>query len=72
MDIVQDFGMPFALGQILDFKNEDIITSKDYYNVYRIEEDSAINIARKIASELADFNQSGVAFYGDPERKILR
>lgn len=70
MDLVKDFGMPFALGQKLGFKNEDIIRSKDYFNVYQVEEQLAINIARRIASYLADFNQPGVAFYGDPERKI--
>jgi len=70
MNMIQDYGMPFALGQKLGFLNVDIIRSKDYYNVYRIEENSAINIARKIASELADFNQCGVAFSGDQERII--
>ncbi len=70
LDIVKDFGIPFALGQKLGFRNEDIIRSKNYYNVYRIEENSALNIAGIIASGLKDLNQPGVAFYGDPERRV--
>jgi len=70
LDIVKDFGIPFALGQKLGLRNEDIIRSKDYYNVYRIEENSALNVAGIIASGLKDFNQPGVAFYGDPDRRV--
>ena len=70
LDIVKDFGIPFALGQALGYKNEDIIRSKDYFNVYRVEGDTALNIAKKIAIGLKNFNQPGVAFYGDPERII--
>ena len=70
LDIVKNFGIPFALGQKLGFRNEDIIRSKDYYNVYRIEKNSAANIAREIAAKLKDFNQPGVAFYGDPNRPV--
>jgi putative NIF3 family GTP cyclohydrolase 1 type 2 len=69
-DILKNFGIPFGLGQKLGFKNEDIIRSKDYYNVYRTEKDSAANIAKKIAVKLKDFNQPGVAFYGDPNRPV--
>jgi putative NIF3 family GTP cyclohydrolase 1 type 2 len=70
LDIVRDFGIPFALGQALGYKNEDIIRSKDYFNVYRVEGDSALNIAKKITTALKIFNQPGVAFYGDPDRII--
>ena len=69
-DIIKNFGIPFGLGLKLGFKNEDIIRSKDYYNVYKTEKDSAENIARKIAFKLKDFNQPGVAFYGDPDRLV--
>jgi hypothetical protein len=58
-DVIKNFGIPFGLGQKLGFKNEDIIRSKDYYNVYKIEKDTAANIARKIAVKLVDFNQPG-------------
>lgn len=69
-DVIKNLGIPFGLGQKLGFKNEDIIRSKDYYNVYKIEKDTAANIARKIAVKLVDFNQPGVAFYGDPEKIV--
>jgi putative NIF3 family GTP cyclohydrolase 1 type 2 len=69
-DIIKNFGIPFALGQKLGFKNEDIIRSKDFYNIYGVEKNTAANIAKKIAVKLKDFNQPGVAFYGDPERPV--
>jgi putative NIF3 family GTP cyclohydrolase 1 type 2 len=69
-DIIKNFGIPFGLGQKLGFKNSDIIRSKDFYNVYKIEKDSAANVAAKIAGKLKDFNQPGVAFYGDPDRIV--
>lgn len=69
-DILKGFGIPFGLGQKLGFRNEDIIRSKDYYNVYKIEKERAANVARKIAEMLRDFNQPGVAFYGDPDRSV--
>jgi putative NIF3 family GTP cyclohydrolase 1 type 2 len=69
-DKIKDFGIPFAFGQKLGFKNEDIIRSKNYFNVYRIEKNTAANIAKIIAAKLKDFNQPGVAFYGDPKRPV--
>jgi len=70
MDIVKGFGIPFALGQALGYGNQDIIRSRDYYNVYQVEPDKAWNIARNIANSLMVLNQPGVAFYGDGERII--
>jgi putative NIF3 family GTP cyclohydrolase 1 type 2 len=69
-DIIKNFGIPFGLGQKLGFKNEDIIRSKDFYNIYRLKKDKAANIARKIAFSLKSFHQPGVAFYGDPDRPV--
>ncbi len=69
-DIIKGFGIPFGLGLKLGFTNDQIIRSKDFYNVYRIEKDTAAGVAGKIASRLKDYNQPGVAFYGDPERMI--
>lgn len=69
-DLIKDFGIPFAFGQKLGFKNEDILRSKDYYNVYRIKENTAANITKIIAAKLRDYNQPGVAFYGDPNRLV--
>ena len=68
MDIVPEFGMPFALGQKLGYT--DIIRSRSYYNVYGTETDTARNIAAKIAGKLKDFGLPGVAFYGDPDRSV--
>jgi putative NIF3 family GTP cyclohydrolase 1 type 2 len=70
LDIIKDFGIPYAFGQKLGFNNEDIISSKAFYNVYQIQKDSAANVAKRIASNLKDFNQPGVAFYGDPDRPV--
>ncbi len=69
-DILKGFGMPFALGQALGYKSGDIVRSKDYYNVYQVEPDSAWKVARNIASSLRVLNQPGVAFYGDDERRV--
>jgi len=69
-DIIKSFGIPFGLGLKLGFTNDQIIRSKDFYNVYRIEKDTAAGVAGKIASRLKDYNQPGVAFYGDPERMV--
>jgi putative NIF3 family GTP cyclohydrolase 1 type 2 len=69
-DILKGFGIPFALGQALGYDPEDLIEFKDYYNVYRVEPDTAWNISRKIASSLMVLNQPGVAFYGDRERVV--
>ena len=70
MDIIKDFGMPFALGQAIGFTNEDIVRSKDYYNVYKIEEDTALNVAKRISDALKSLGQPGVKFYGDEERMV--
>jgi putative NIF3 family GTP cyclohydrolase 1 type 2 len=69
-DIIKGFGIPFGLGIKLGFTNDQIIRSKDFYNVYRIEKDTAAAVAGKIAAKLRDYNQPGVAFYGDPERIV--
>lgn len=67
LDKVEEFGIPFALGQALGFTNADIIRSRTYYNVYRIEPAPAINVAKRIAAKLKIATQPGVAFYGDPQ-----
>jgi putative NIF3 family GTP cyclohydrolase 1 type 2 len=69
-DVTDLICIPFGLGQQLGFNNEDIVRSKDYYNVYQVEKDTAANIARNIALKLRDLNQPGVAFYGDPGRAV--
>jgi putative NIF3 family GTP cyclohydrolase 1 type 2 len=70
MDALKERGIPFALGNFLGFSNADIITSRTYYNVYRIDSQPAALYAKKLAARLSEIGQPGVAFYGDPERVI--
>ncbi|MEN8156711.1 MAG: Nif3-like dinuclear metal center hexameric protein, partial [Bacteroidota bacterium] len=70
MDIVKDFGMPFALGQAIGFTNADIVRSKNYFNVYAIEKDKAINVAKRISDALKSLGQPGVKFYGNENRMV--
>jgi len=70
MDRVAGFGMPFALGQTLGFSDGDIVRSRLFYNVYRIEPAPAKQVARHIARRLKPLGQPGVAFYGDEERRV--
>lgn len=70
MDALGDKGIPFALGNFLGFKNEDIIASRTYYNVYKVKSQTASGYAGKVAARLSEIGQPGVAFYGDPERVI--
>lgn len=65
LDKIPEWGIPFSFGQSLGFKNDDIIRSKRYYNVYGIDKKPAIEVARYIAHRLKKLNQPGVAFYGD-------
>jgi hypothetical protein len=69
-DIIKGFGIPFALGQALGYGNDDLVRSKDFFNVYRIEPDTAWNVARNIANSLMALSQPGVAFYGDKDRIV--
>jgi hypothetical protein len=69
-DILKGIGIPFALGEALGYNGESLIRSKDYYNVYRIRPDKALNVAGNIARSLSAFGQPGVGFYGDPERIV--
>ncbi len=70
LDKVEGFGIPHALGRLLGFTKGDILRSKPYYNVYRIETKPAVEVARSIARKLAAVRQPGVAFYGDPDRLV--
>jgi putative NIF3 family GTP cyclohydrolase 1 type 2 len=69
-DKVGGFGIPFAFGEFLGFKKDDIVRSRPYYNVYRTAPRPAADVARSIARKLADFHQPGVAFYGDGKRVV--
>jgi putative NIF3 family GTP cyclohydrolase 1 type 2 len=70
MDALKDKGIPFALGNFLGFENSDIVRSRTYYNVYRLESQPASVYAKKVAAKLSELGQPGVAFYGDPDRLI--
>ena len=69
-DKIADFGMPYALGKALGFSNEDVIRARTYYNVYRVEPQPAIELARKMAAQLKSLGQPGVAFYGEAQRVV--
>ncbi|MCK4879970.1 MAG: hypothetical protein KAS82_04890 [Bacteroidales bacterium] len=60
-----EYGIPFAFGRALGFNDSDLLRSRTYYNVYRVETQPAIDVARRIASKLKFVGQPGIAFYGD-------
>ena len=64
-DKMNYMGIPFALGKALGFETSDILAKETYYNVYKLNETRAIDVARNIAQRLKQFNQPGIAFYGD-------
>ena len=70
MDALKENGIPFALGKFLGFSNSDIVASRTYYNVYKVNGQKASDFARKVAGKLSEIGQPGVAFYGDPDRLI--
>jgi putative NIF3 family GTP cyclohydrolase 1 type 2 len=70
LDKVAGWGIPFAFGEALGFRGEDIVRSRPYYNVYKVEPRPAAEVARQIARKLAAFRQPGVAFYGDRDRVV--
>ncbi|MHC4394036.1 MAG: Nif3-like dinuclear metal center hexameric protein [Planctomycetota bacterium] len=70
LDKVADFGIPYALGKFLGFSKGDLLRSRKFYNVYKIDQKPAIEVARYIAEKLKVLGQPGVAFYGDPGYKV--
>ena len=65
LDKIGQYGIPFAFGRALGFKDSALIRSRTYYNVYGIETRPAMEVARQIAAKLEGVGQPGVAFYGD-------
>jgi putative NIF3 family GTP cyclohydrolase 1 type 2 len=65
LDKIGEYGIPFAFGRALGFKDSDLVRSRPYYNVYKTETRPAMEMARQIASILSHVGQPGVAFYGD-------
>ena len=70
LDKIKGYGIPFAFGRGLGFSDSELIKSRTYYNVYRIVQRPAGEVARMIAAKLKEVNQPGVAFYGDPETPV--
>ncbi len=70
LDIVPEYGIPYALGIALGFTEEDLVGSQDYFNKYRIPPQTAIEAAQYIAGRLEEFGQKTVSFYGDGNRKV--
>lgn len=70
LDKVAGWGIPFAFGEALGFGAGDIVRSRPYYNVYKVEPRPAAEVARAVAAKLAAFRQPGVAFYGDRDRVV--
>jgi len=65
MDKISKIGMPYALGAVLGFTDNDIKERETYFNVYNTPKRKAIDIAKEFADKLKPLNQPGVAFYGD-------
>jgi len=70
LDKIADFGIPFALGKALGFSDDNVIRSRKFYNVYKIDTKPAIEVAEYIAEKLKALGQPGVAFYGDKNYKV--
>jgi len=70
IDKLKDIGMPFALGQAIGLRNDQIIRSRDFYNVYQVPPMKARDAAAMIAKGLKEGGQPGVGFYGDPNRVV--
>lgn len=70
LDALPEKGIPFAFGHFLGFKNSDIIASRKYYNVYKINKQPASSFAGILAGKLKELGQPGVAFYGDQSREV--
>ena len=65
LDKIGEYGIPFSFGRALGFNDSELLRSRTYYNVYSVETQPAIDVARRIASILKGVGQPGVAFYGD-------
>jgi len=69
-DLLDPVKIPMGLAGKLGYGQDDLVTSKGSYFVYRVKKAPAENFARKIAESLMDLNQPGIAFYGDPGRIV--
>lgn len=70
LDTARTYGIPFAWGRTLGFRDADIIARAQYYHSYRIAPARAIDVARRLAWGAARVGQPGLEFYGDPDRIV--
>ncbi len=70
LDKLGGYGIPYAFGRGLGFSDAQLIRSKTYYNVYAIEPQPAMEVARMIAARLGNVGQPGVAFYGNGDYPV--
>ncbi len=67
-DAIPKIGVPFRWGAFLGLT--DLVSSKRYLNVYRVERQPAVEFARFLAGRTARAGQHTVEFYGDPDRLV--
>lgn len=64
-------GVPDALVKHLGFAESDVLVKKNPYRLIRISPAvTAEELAKRLAKSFATIGQPGVAFYGDPQRKV--
>lgn len=64
-------GVPDALVKHLGFAESDVLVRRNPYRIVRISPAvTAEELAKRLAKSFATIGQPGVAFYGDPQRKV--
>ena len=64
-------GVVDSLARGLGFTRDDVVTEWNRYRVLRVAPAvSAQEMAQRLAAKFAELGQPGVAFYGDPERRV--
>lgn len=64
-------GVADALAKQLGFSEADFLVNEPYYRVVRIAPPMrAADLAQRLATAFGALGQPGVAFYGDPERRV--
>lgn len=70
IDRLPEIGVPYAFAQALGFSDAQRVVEDGYHHVYQIEPQPALVVTRRLAAQMKKLNQDGVAFYGDPERRV--
>ncbi|HYD85432.1 MAG TPA: Nif3-like dinuclear metal center hexameric protein, partial [Opitutus sp.] len=64
-------GVADSLARRLGFSEADVLVNQPYYRVVKVVPAMrAIDLAQRMAQVFGTIGQPGVAFYGDPERKV--